>query len=356
MRDILADLIHWRDEGKSIALATVIQTWGSSPRKAGSKMALTLDGNITGSVSGGCVENAVIEAGMESLNSNRPQLLHFGVPDETAWDVGLACGGSIDVFVNPLNENIFGSLRSILTDDKPAVLATVINCENELLGRETLLDGNGEVIGSIGNEWDEKVFSVMENALAKGVSQRVSLNKSTEIFIEVIMPPLTLIMVGGAHISIALSELAKTLGYRTIVIDPRKVWGSEGRFPNVDRLIQSWIPDAFEQIVITSATAITMLTHDPKLDDPALKIALNSPAFYVGALGSKKTNAKRHERLLKDGMAEFQLSHLHAPIGLDIGAQTPEEIAVAIMAEVVEAHRKQNQLSVRKEARAASSI
>jgi len=356
MRDILTDLIHWRDEGKSLALATVIETWGSSPRKAGSKMAFTMDGNITGSVSGGCVENAVIEAGMESLNSNRPQLLHFGVPDETAWDVGLACGGSIDVFVNPLNENIFGSLRSILTDDKPAVLATVINCENELLGRETLLDGNGEVIGSIGNEWDEKVFSVMENALAKGVSQRVSLNKSTEIFIEVIMPPLTLIMVGGAHISIALSELAKTLGYRTIVIDPRKVWGREERFPNVDRLIQSWIPDAFDQIVITSATAITMLTHDPRLDDPALKIALNSPAFYVGALGSKKTNAKRHERLLKDGMAEFQLSHLHAPIGLDIGAQTPEEIAVAIMAEVVEAHRKQNQLSVRKEARAASSI
>jgi len=356
MRDILTDLIHWRDEKKSIVLATVIETWGSSPRKAGSKMAITLGGRITGSVSGGCVENAVIEAGMESLNSNRPQLLHFGVADETAWEVGLACGGSIDVFVNPLDENIFGSIRSILADDQSAVLTTVISGDNAMAGREMLLPDNGKVVGSIGNEWNEKVFSIMEDVLAKGVSQRVALNESMDVFIEVIAPPLTLVIVGGAHISIALSVLAKTLGYRTIVIDPRKVWGSEERFPNVDKLIQSWIPDAFEQIVITSATAISMLTHDPKLDDPALKIALNSPAFYVGALGSKTTNAKRHERLLNDGMTESQLSHLHAPIGLNIGAQTPEEIAVAIMAEVVEAYRKQNQLSVRKEARAVSSI
>jgi len=356
MRDILTDLIHWRDEKKSIVLATVIETWGSSPRKAGSKMAITLGGRITGSVSGGCVENAVIEAGMESLNSNRPQLLHFGVADETAWEVGLACGGSIDVFVNPLDENIFGSIRSILADDQSAVLTTVISGDNAMAGREMLLTDNGKVVGSIGNEWNEKVFSIMEDVLAKGVSQRVALNESMDVFIEVIAPPLTLVIVGGAHISIALSVLAKTLGYRTIVIDPRKVWGSEERFPNVDKLIQSWIPDAFEQIVITSATAISMLTHDPKLDDPALKIALNSPAFYVGALGSKTTNAKRHERLLNDGMTESQLSHLHAPIGLNIGAQTPEEIAVAIMAEVVESYRKQNQLSVRKEARAVSSI
>lgn len=356
MRDILTKLIQWSDEGKSIALATVIQTWGSSPRKAGSKMALTLDGNIAGSVSGGCVENAVVEAGIESINAIRPQLLHFGVPDETAWEVGLACGGSIDVFVKPLDENIFGSLRSILTGDKPAVLTTVIRGDKAMVGREVVLDGKGEITGSIGNEWDEKVFSIMENALAKGVSHRVTLNEATEIFVEVIMPPLTLVIVGGAHISIALSVLAKTLGYRTIVMDPRKVWGNEERFPNVDKLIQSWIPDAFEQIVITPATAITTLTHDQKLDDPALKIALNSPAFYVGALGSKTTNAKRYKRLLNDGVPDSQLSRLHAPIGLDIGSQTPEEIALSIMAEVVEVYRKQNQFSVRKEARSVSNI
>ncbi len=350
MRDILTDLIRWREVGKSIALATVVETWGSSPRKAGSKMGLTLDAKITGSVSGGCVENAVVEAGMEVLNSNNSQLLHFGVADETAWEVGLACGGSIDVFVKPLNEAIFESINFILTNDKQAALATVIRGDDAILGQEMILDGNGEVTGSIGNEWDEKVFSIMEESLAQGTSRRVLLDELTEIFIEAIMPPLTLVIVGGAHISIALASLAGTLGYRTIVIDPRRVWGNEERFPNVDQLIQSWIPDAFEQVAITSATAIAMLTHDPKLDDPALKIALSSSAFYIGALGSKTTNAKRHERLLKDGMTESQLSRLHAPIGLKIGAQTPEEIALAIMAEVVDAHRKQNQLSAEREA------
>ena len=350
MRDILADLIHWREEGKSIALATVIETWGSSPRKAGSKMGLTLDAKITGSVSGGCVENAVVEAGVEVIESKLPQLLHFGVSDEAAWEVGLACGGSIDIFVKLIDDTIFESVNSILTNDKEAILATVIRGENTILGHEMVLDDNGKVTGSIGNEWDEKVFSIMEDSLKQRTSRRVRLDESTEIFVEMIMPPLTLVIVGGAHISIALVSLAKTLGYRTIVIDPRRVWGNEERFPNVDTLIQSWIPDAFKQVEVTSSTAVATLTHDPKLDDPALKIALNSPAFYVGALGSKTTNAKRHERLLKDGMTESQLSRLHAPIGLKIGAQTPEEIALAIMAEVVDAHRRQNQLSVKSEA------
>ncbi|HEY5729003.1 MAG TPA: XdhC family protein [Anaerolineales bacterium] len=350
MRDILTDLIHWREEGLSIALATVVETWGSSPRKAGSKMGLTLDAQITGSVSGGCVENAVVAAGTESIKSNRPQLLHFGVADEAAWEVGLACGGSIDVFVKPLDEIIFESITSIVTNDKQGALATVIRNDGAMLGREMVLDGDGEITGSIGNEWDEKVFSLLQDSITQGTSRRVMLDELTEIFVETIMPPLTLVIVGGAHISIALAALARTLGYRTIVIDPRKIWGSEERFPNVDRLIQSWIPDAFEQIAITSSTAIAMLTHDPKLDDPALKIALSSSAFYVGALGSKKTNAKRHERLLNDGMTELQLSRLHAPIGLKIGAQSPEEIALAIMAEVVDANRKQNQLSVEQEA------
>jgi len=148
-----------------------------------------------------------------------------------------------------------------------------------------------------------------------------------------------LIIVGGVHIAMTLVSLAKTLNYRTIVIDPRKAWGSRERFPNVDRLIQAWPEEAFGQIQINRSTAIAMLTHDPKLDDPALKIALSSSAFYVGALGSKTTNAKRRERLLIDGINESQLARLHAPIGLDIRAQSPEEIALAIMAEVVNAHR-----------------
>jgi xanthine dehydrogenase accessory factor len=152
-----------------------------------------------------------------------------------------------------------------------------------------------------------------------------------------------LIVVGGVQIAIALISLAKTLGYQTIMIDPRSAWGNEERFPHVDRLIQAWPEDAFQRVNVTRSTAIVMLTHDPKLDDPALKIALNGPAFYVGALGSKSTNAKRRERLLGGGMSELGWSRLHAPIGLNIGAQTPEEIALAIMAEVVESYRKRNQ-------------
>jgi xanthine dehydrogenase accessory factor len=319
-------------------------------------MGLTLDKRITGSVSGGCVENAVVEAGMEVLNSNQPQLLHFGVPDETAWEVGLACGGSMDVFVKPLTETIFEAVNFILANGKQAVWATVIRGHESLIGREMILEENGKVTGSIGNEWDEKVFPLMHDALTQGTSRRIVLDEATEIFLEAIRPPLTLVIVGGAHISVALASLAKTLEYRTIVIDPRRVWGNEERFPNVDELIQSWIPDAFEQVEITSATAIAMLTHDPKLDDPALKIALNSPAFYVGALGSKKTNAKRHERLLQDGMSESQLARLHAPIGLMIGAQTPEEIGLSIMAEVVDAYRRQDQASIKNEAKPVPSL
>jgi len=155
-----------------------------------------------------------------------------------------------------------------------------------------------------------------------------------------------MIIVGGVHISIALSTLAKTLGYHTIVIDPRKAWGNKERFPNVDQLIQAWPDEAFEHIEITRSTAVATLTHDPKLDDPALKYALSSPAFYIGGLGSMTTQAKRRKRLSRAGLTESQLDRLHGPIGLDINAQTPEEIALAIMAEVVDAYRKQKQKSV----------
>ena len=350
MRDILAGLDRWRDEGKSIALATVIQTWGSSPREVGSKMALTLDGNVIGSVSGGCVENAVVEAGIQSLKTDQPQLLHFGVADETAWEVGLACGGSIDVFVKPLDNQSFEEFHSALEDDTQSVIATVIRGPAGFLGRELLIHENGHFTGWLGNSWDEDVLELASKIVSQGISQRIALNDEIEIFFEIILPPLTLIVVGGVHIAMALTSLAETLDYRTIIIDPRKAWGNEERFPVVDRLIQAWPDEAFEQIDITSSTAIATLTHDPKLDDPALKIALSSPAFYIGALGSKSTQAKRRERLLREGLTKSQLNRLHGPIGLDIHARTPEEVALAIMAEVVESHRKRKQVTVEAEA------
>lgn len=345
MRDILANVEQWIDTGETIALATVIQTWGSAPRRIGSHMAFTSSGKIAGSVSGGCVENAVIEAGYEVLKSNYPQLLHFGVADETAWGVGLACGGSIDVFVQPLDAQIFHEIKSVINNEASANHVTVIGGADELLGKQVLIQDNQIAFGSLGNEIDSRVLNLSPEI---SVPQQLIIEE-TKIFINVIQPAPTLIIVGGVHIAIALASLAKTLGYRTILIDPRKAWANETRFPNVDKLIQSWIDDAFQQIKINSSTAIAVLTHDPKIDDPAIKLALNSSAFYVGALGSKNTNAKRRERLLNGGVSESQVNKIHAPIGLDIGAQNPEEIALAVMSQIVQIFRKQNQIEGKRE-------
>src|SRR5688572_26513634 len=209
MRDILPDLDTWRAENKSIALATVVQTWGSSPRRAGAKMALTPDGKITGSVSGGCVEGAVYEAGVDTLKSNRPQLLHFGVADETAWEVGLACGGSIDIFVKPLDKNFFEILHSVIENEEQAVHIMVVRGPNEILGHELLFHENGQVHGSLGKEWDGIVSKLAHETLFNGISRRVVLNEDIEIFVEAILPSPTLIIVGGVHIAISLTSMAK---------------------------------------------------------------------------------------------------------------------------------------------------
>lgn len=356
MRDILSDLDRWYAQGMPMALATVVQTWGSSPRRAGAKMAVAADGQFTGSVSGGCVENAVIETALDLIKTGRAQLLHFGVADETAWEVGLACGGSIDIFVKPLEHSFFPSLRAAWMAESSSVHGIVIRGPEHIFGREMLILEDGAVYGTIGDQHDKKVLEVARESLSQRAPRRLMLDGETELFLELIAPPPTLIVVGGVHITVALIVMAKMLGYRTVVIDPRSFWGNQERFPEVDQLIQAWPQEAFDQINVTPSTAVVMLTHDPKLDDPAVKIALNSPAFYVGALGSKTTNAKRRQRLLDDGLTEEQVSQIHAPIGLDIGAETPEEIALAIMAEVVEAYRKQRQAKAQKEADAISNL
>lgn len=336
MRDVLADIDRWRSENKSIALATVIQTWGSSPRAAGAKMALTPENEIAGSVSGGCVEGAVYDEGVEALATGQARLLHFGVADETAWEVGLACGGSIDVFVQPLNPSIYEVVRSALAAHLPFATTTLVAGPPQALGQLTVVRDDGQVFGSLG-DWQTAALDVSRAALQAGQSRRHKLGDTVEIFVEVTLPPPTLVIVGGVHIAIALTALAKTLGYRTIVIDPRQAFGNEARFPHADQLIQAWPDEALAQISITRGTAIAMLTHDPKLDDPALKLALPSPAFYVGALGSPTTQAKRRARLLAEGLTDEEINRLYGPIGLDLGARSPEEIALAVMAQVVAA-------------------
>lgn len=343
MRDILNDVDLWVKEGESIALATVIHTWGSAPRRAGAKMALTKSGKITGSVSGGCVETAVFEAGIQSLRSGQPQLLKFGVADETAWQVGLACGGQIEVFVQALDLTFFELWKAKLLSDQSFCVVRLIDSPAGFPGKAMLVTKDSVQL-SLEQGLDELCIAKSRTALAEGQSQPLELELQSgpeRVFIEVVQPTPTLIMVGGVHIAIALTSLAKTLGFQTLVIDPRRAFGNATRFPNVDRLIPSWPQEAFSQIEISSSDAVVLLTHDPKIDDPALKVVLNSPAFYIGALGSRTTHEKRMRRLLADNVTPAQLDRLHAPIGLDIGAETPQEIALAIMAEIVAAqHRR----------------
>lgn len=348
MRDILKNVDQWIKNGESVALATVIHTWGSAPRRVGAKMAFTQSGEISGSVSGGCVESAVFEAGLQSLRDGQSQLLKFGVADETAWQVGLACGGRIEVFVQALDPVFFDLSKARLLSNQAFCVASVIEGPDDLPGKAMLVSQDSVQL-SLGSGLDEVCIEKSRLVLAQGRSQTVELDSKAglvRVFIEVVKPTPTLIMVGGVHIAIALTALAKTLGFRTLVIDPRRAFGNAARFPDVDRLIQSWPEQAFSQVDISSGDAVVMLTHDPKIDDPALKKVLNSPAFYIGALGSRATHEKRRRRLLADGVSSAQMERLHAPIGLDIGAESPEEIALAIMAEIVAAQHQSNRASV----------
>jgi xanthine dehydrogenase accessory factor len=335
MRDVLSDIERWRAEGRHVAIATVVQTWGSAPRQPGAKMALTAEGGISGSVSGGCVENAVFDAGKEILKTGKPRLLHFGVSDDTAWAVGLACGGTIDVFVEPLAAEWYEPVRDALRAEKTVAVATVVRGGENRLGRKLALLEDGTVISAS----DPELLSAAKEALAARASRRVRAGDE-EVFVDVELPSPRLVVVGGVHIAIALVSLAKTLGFRTVLVDPREAFGSADRFPHVDEIVRDWPDRALEKIGINASTAVAVLTHDPKLDDPAITAALGSPAFYVGALGSRRTQDKRHKRLLEAGVSPEALSRLYAPIGLDLGGRATEEIALAIMAQVVAARYK----------------
>ena len=344
MRDILKDLERWTKAGQPVAIATVIQTWGSAPRGVGSKMGVNAEGEICGSVSGGCVEGAVVETSLEVLETGVPQLLHFGVADETAWEVGLACGGTIDVFVNPLDRAWFTPLSEALLNEKTVAAVTVIKGTTEQLGCTIVFSQDGKVQGTPGYGLDQTAILMAKEALEAGRPFRQTIpspgsGEETDIFIDVVLPSPVLVIVGGTHISITLADLARVMGYRTVIIDPRRSFGNRTRFPNVDELIRSWPDQALSEIGLNRSTAVATLTHDPKLDDPALLTALPSQAFYVGALGSKKTQARRRERLLAAGLSADQVDRLHGPVGLDIRASTPEEIALSIMAEIVAARR-----------------
>jgi xanthine dehydrogenase accessory factor len=338
MQDIIPDLDQWLSAGERIALATVVDTWGSSPRPVGSKMGITASGGISGSVSAGCVEGAVVEEGQTILRKDGVRLLHYGISDDTAFGVGLMCGGKIEIFVRPLNVDFYPHVRDAVVQGRCAAIASIIAGGSEIIGREWVwIDGEG-FLGNANAPLDQIVQTLIEEAVRAGKPRRLEITDPQEatLFIDVMLPAPTLVAVGGVHVSIALVQMARILGYHTVVIDPRRTFASQARFPQVDHMLQVWPDEAFRQHPLTSTSAVAVLTHDPKIDDPALIIALKSPAFYVGALGSKRTQGLRRERMIEAGITPAQLERLHGPIGLNIGAHTSEEIALSILAEVMQ--------------------
>ena len=309
--------LDWHRDGRGAALATVIETWGSAPRQAGSQLAISGAGEIMGSVSGGCVEGAVVVEALDALKDGQPRVLTYGVSDETAFNVGLACGGTIRVLVEPVGPAMPEDLLAAIVADRAA--------------RRPL------AYGVVPGDWSRRLLGP-DDLPDRFRTDRSGMEDSGE-FIALFNPPLRMLIVGAVHVAQALVPMARLAGYDPVVIDPRAAFASDARFPDT-RLNLEWPDDALLAEGLDARTAVVTLTHDSKLDDPAILTALASPVFYLGCLGSTRTHAKRLDRLRAAGTTESQLARIHAPVGLDIGAKTPAEIAVSVLAQVTRVLRQ----------------
>ncbi len=339
MRDLLPKLEEWINKGEEIALASVILTWGSAPRGVGSYMAINAAGQMIGSVSGGCVEGAVIQKAVEIIRSGQAENLHFGVADDTAWDVGLACGGNIDVFVQPINKAGTKTLIQEIREDHFVSHSTIIEGPDELLGATFVASDQEILFSSPALEDAKQEILKTIKGLGRTPKRAKLVEKDLGIFVNPILPSPTLVIIGGVQIAMALAKLAQLMHFRPILVDPRRAFLNPERFNDLGEILTLWPAKAYDEIVLGRHTAIASLSHDPKIDDPALMGALDSEAFYIGALGSKKTQARRIKRLESKGVSANQLARIQGPIGLEIGADNPEEIALAIMGQVIQAYR-----------------
>ena len=338
MLDILETVNHWIETEQTVALATVVETWGSAPRQAGAKMAVTSDGAMIGSVSGGCVEAAVVQEMLDSLEDGKPRLLDFGVSDDSAWEVGLACGGQITVFVEPLQRNYWTHVSEDVKVDRRLVTATILS--GEQAGAKILLNEDYVVFPTFDAVplW---VTDLQAAVAACQVTKRRAVG-DLDVLVEVYQPRPRLILIGGAQVAMALSKLALLLGFRVIVIDPRQAFATPERFPDVELISHQYPDKALASVGLNEHAYVAVLTHDPKIDDPALVAALPSNAAYIGVLSSRRTHEKRVERLTKAGVDPTMLARIRTPIGLAIDAKTPEEIALAILAEIVSVKNGKN--------------
>ncbi|HEX3630562.1 MAG TPA: XdhC family protein [Candidatus Dormibacteraeota bacterium] len=311
MRDVMADITAWLGSNDPVAVATVISTWGSAPRPAGSRMAISQSGKIAGSVSGGCLEGEVFEQAQAILKGKPAQLFHYGVSDDLAFSVGLSCGGEVDVLVEPLTE-VHRQLISALESETPVVLET-----------------------SVGDEPGARRLLAPSDRALRELLERELPARQDGVFLEPFARPHELYIFGGTHVAIPLAELASDLGFRVTVVDARSKFAETARFPKARQVIHAWPDEVLSTLPMDSSTYIVILTHDPKFDDPTITAALKGKPRYIGAIGSKKTHRERVARLVAAGLNPVDVERVHAPIGLDLGSQTAEETALAILAQMV---------------------
>ena len=315
MREILPELDRWRSRGDRVAMARVIATRRSAPRPIGSKLIVSEKGELAGSVSGGCVESEVVEAAREVLSGGDPRLLTYGISDDLALSVGLPCGGEIDIWIDEPEPELFEQLGQIVREEARAVVLT------DLEQGTTRVVRHGE-------------DSVADELIRRGHSKVFEL-EGRRVFADVFGPPPRLLVYGAVDTADALCAAARGLGWHTIAADARGRFATRERLPNADEIIVAWPEETLAQVLPDHATAIVVLTHDDKFDVPLLVGALTTDAFYVGAIGSRKNQERRRERLLEAGVDESALERINGPAGLDIGAHSPAETALSILAEIM---------------------
>ncbi len=314
--DIPSQALAWHRAGHGAVLATVVETWGSAPRRVGAQLVVSGDGQMEGSVSGGCVEGAVVLEALDALAQGRQKLLCYGVSDGDAFAVGLACGGTIRILLEPVGTALPEAMLAELVAARAARVPIAYEVDVQSGVRRLSPDGHAAR------------FARDQSGFEPGGSR----------FIAIHNPPLRVMIVGAVHIAQALVPMAQIAGFDPLVIDPRDAFATVQRFPGA-QICRDWPGDALSAAKPDARTALVLLTHDPKLDDPALHVALASDAFYIGALGSRRTHAARRDRLAAAGFSSDQIARIHGPVGLDIGAASPAEIAVSVLAQMVQSLR-----------------
>jgi xanthine dehydrogenase accessory factor len=333
MSDLLATARAWTAAGDRVVMATVVRVDGSAPQGEGAKMLVAASGAIEGSVSGGCVEAAVAEEAQAVHAGGSSRIVSYGINRTMMWDVGLACGGKIDVLVEPLPD--MALLERCFADGANAALCTSLAGGGAHAGAKVLVLADGGMTGSLGDAGiDAALESEARAQIKRGVSKTVPV-AGCDVFIDILAPHDRLIIVGAVHIAVCLCAMAAEAGFAVTVVDPREQLNNRERFPKAAALRVGWPEDELPDIPLDEHAYVAILTHDEKFDDPSLDLALRARPRYVGAIGSKKTHAARRERLIAAGFSRDVVAGVHGPIGLDIGAQLPEEIAVAILAEMI---------------------